>query len=106
MVDAEEVKKAFSDYELTRGRLDLFTSKFYTVGNKKVCEKGIDSRKFHYILSFAKRKKRITPSQKRYLEMVIERLLEVEGIDLSIPIRVLREFLEGVPIHTKGNRGK
>lgn len=94
MSSAEEVIKAFRDFAISRKKFELFTDKV------------ISYQKFHYIMTFAKKKGRITPAQKRELELVAEKLEKAEGIDLSIPAGVLREFLKNVKVETKGNKGR
>ncbi|EDP75362.1 hypothetical protein HG1285_15396 [Hydrogenivirga sp. 128-5-R1-1] len=106
MTKAEEVLKAFADYELSRYRLGMFTSRFYRVGDKEKCEEGIDYRKFHYIMTFAREERRITPAQKRELELIANRLEEIKEMDFSVPVKVLREFLKEVKVKTRGNKGK
>ena len=103
---ADEVLKAFEEYELSRYKLGLLTSRFYTEKGKEKCEKGVDYRKFWYIMKFAKENGRITPAQKRDLELIAERLERVEGMDFSVPVKVLREFIKSVKVETKGNKGK
>ncbi len=106
MTSAEEVMKAFADFGLSRKKFELFSSKFYTEREKEKMEKGLSYQTFHYIMKFAQQKKRLTPAQKRKLETVAERLEKIEGIDLSIPAKVLREFIQEVKVETKGQRGK
>jgi len=40
------------------------------------------------------------------LEVIVKRLREVEGIDLSIPAQVLEDFLKEVEVKSEGERGK
>ncbi|WP_461829984.1 hypothetical protein [Aquifex sp.] len=89
---AEELLIAFKEYDLGRKKFKVLTGKDY--------------RMFHYILKFYEKERRITPFQEKFLKEVLRELKKVEGYNVKVPSKMLKEFLKSVEVKAKGVRGK
>ncbi len=104
--DIEEVVRVLADYELLSNRIALYTSEFYTNNKKDKFKKGINYKDLHYIINFARKNNRITPSQARKLKIIANKLEEIREINFTIPVKIIRDFLENIKIESKGSRGR